>query len=101
MRLIDADALFPVTLTDGGYWCKEVYYKSDIDNAPTIDAAPVVHGYWIGYETSAYGGTSDDGDVRWIPKKFFRCSECRKGSAVQSAFCPSCGARMDAEEAQQ
>ncbi len=36
MRLIDADALIPVTLTDGGYWTKEVYYKTDVDAAPTI-----------------------------------------------------------------
>ena len=36
MRLIDADAFIPVTLTDGGYWTKEVYYKTDVDAAPTI-----------------------------------------------------------------
>lgn len=40
MRLIDADALVPTTLTDGAYWTKEVYYKSDIDAAPTIYPTP-------------------------------------------------------------
>lgn len=36
MRLIDTDKLVPVTLTDGEYWTKEVYYKTDIDAAPTV-----------------------------------------------------------------
>lgn len=40
MRLIDADKLVAVTLTDGGYWTKEVYYKADIDAAPTVYPLP-------------------------------------------------------------
>lgn len=40
MRLIDADKLVAVTLTDGGYWTKEVYYKADIDAAPTVYPPP-------------------------------------------------------------
>lgn len=42
MRLIDAAVLPVVTLTDGGYWMKDVVYKSDVDVAPTIDAVEVV-----------------------------------------------------------
>lgn len=42
MRLIDADALLFTTLTDGGYWTKDVVYKQDINEAPTIDAVPVI-----------------------------------------------------------
>lgn len=37
MRLIDANALLFTTLTDGGHWSKDVVYKADIANAPTID----------------------------------------------------------------
>lgn len=53
--------------------------KHMIDNAPTVDAVPVVHGYWIANNI---------------------CSVCRegiKGWAIQSGykFCPNCGAKMD------
>ena len=41
-RLIDADALPVTTLTDGGYWTKDVVYKRDIDEAPTVEAVEVV-----------------------------------------------------------
>lgn len=41
-RLIDANALPITTLTDGGYWTKDVVYKQDIDKAPTVDAVPVI-----------------------------------------------------------
>lgn len=41
-RLIDANELPITTLTDGGYWAKDVIYKSDVDAAPTVDAVEVV-----------------------------------------------------------
>ena len=90
--LIDRNALLK--------WSKEFYpeekqFQSAIMNAPTVDAVPVRHGRWIGYETSSYNGIDDNGEVKWIPKKFFRCSICRKGTAVRSEFCPNCGAKMD------
>ena len=68
---------------------------SEVETAPTVDAAPVVHGEWIGYETSSYNGNDEYEEPRWIPKKFFRCSICRKGTAVRHNFCPNCGAKMD------
>ena len=46
MRLIDADALEPheqlEPMGNGQYEYVEVVYKDDIDDAPTIDAVPVV-----------------------------------------------------------
>jgi len=51
-------------------------------------------GSWIGYETSAYGGSTESGEVKWIPKKFYRCSKCRKGTAVRTPYCPYCGQKM-------
>ena len=46
MRLIDADALKPhdqlEPMGNGKYEYVEVVYKNDIDDAPTIDAVPVV-----------------------------------------------------------
>lgn len=41
-RLIYANELPVTTLTDGGYWTKDVVYKTDIDTAPTVDAVEVV-----------------------------------------------------------
>lgn len=73
----------------------QVVDVGDIEDAPAVDAAPVVHGEWIGYETSSYNGNDEYGEPRWIPKKFFRCSVCRKGTAVRHNFCPNCGAKMD------
>ena len=49
----------------------------DIDNAPTVDAEPVRHGYWI------------DG---WI------CSECGEAFNTNGEawnYCPNCGAMMN------
>lgn len=37
MRLIDANALPFTTLTDGGYWTRDVVYKADIASATTVD----------------------------------------------------------------
>lgn len=70
-----------------------------IQQAPAADVVEVRHGKWIEYETSSYAGTDDFGEPKWVPKKFFRCSICRKGTAVRSHFCPNCGARMDKEDA--
>lgn len=46
MRLIDADILKPheqlEPMGNGRYEYVEVVYKDDIDDAPTIDAVPVV-----------------------------------------------------------
>ena len=46
MRMIDADALEPheqlEPMGNGQYEYVEVVYKDDIDDAPTIDAVPVV-----------------------------------------------------------
>ena len=55
--------------------------ESILAGMPAVDAAPVVHGEY--------------GEPRWIPKKFFRCSVCRKGTAVRHNFCPNCGAKMN------
>ena len=90
-RLIDADAL-----VEKEYWHSEhpsvddlfaegvdAVDVSDIDNAPTIEAEPVRHGYWM------CGDYYDIGDV---------CSECDWDSGMVNPtlrYCPNCGAKMD------
>ena len=94
MRLIDADALLNEL---GDIWKIPKDWDGDIDetcetafdvieNAPTVEAIPVVHGEWkIGSKP--------------------RCSVCGKSalreydlndwlSYVPSNFCPNCGADM-------
>lgn len=58
----------------------------DINNAPTVDAVPVKHGYW----KHSFGG-------------FVECSNCGDSPLldgerkyVESEYCPCCGAKMDA-----
>lgn len=50
---------------------------------------------WIAYETSSYGGYDENGDVKWMPRKFYRCGKCRKGTAVKTPYCPYCGRKMN------
>ena len=55
-----------------------------VDNAPTADVAPVVHGRW---EQDDYG--------------FYCCSKCYyewDESEYKTPFCPNCGAKMDLED---
>lgn len=91
-RLIDADALDYLTHREcvghGEYYDMEIVTKVRIDNAPTIDAEPVMHGKWIEH---------DDGTV------LCECSECNEKYLLYEEhilgrnFCPNCGAKMDKE----
>lgn len=68
----------------------EIVFHS-VDDAPAIDAVPVVHGEWI-HSVAVQGTTS--GGVTYYHG--YTCSVCgglmgRKGDA----YCYNCGARMD------
>ena len=83
MRLIDANELgshkFPLTpLRYHAGWNDAI--DAVIENAPTIDAVPVVHGRWL-----VDGATGIN-----------FCSECNT-DAVEAGtpFCPECGAKME------
>ena len=58
-----------------------------IADAPTIDAEPVRHGRWVHDINNMYG-----------------CSECGARETMSPKklknYCPSCGAKMDLEEAE-
>lgn len=91
VRLIDANAIFPndsitVWSFDGEETARGILKA--IDNAPTIDAVPVVHARWV--HEQRYG---DSGGWVW------RCSACRRESitCIISAmkYCHACGAKMD------
>ena len=113
MRLIDADALERVMDLSPDDWAKGRTIKRLIDDAPTIDAVPVVHGHVVWRNRFMGGfvpgvtitdnmgekhtGTLDTTHYELVPY----CSDCGKELGVSSlAYCPNCGARMDAEEDQ-
>ena len=102
-RLIDANALpnykCQVTATIGdrkGPAEMRFVFWQDIEKAHTIDAVPVVHGRWVkanGMMPPEYHGRKC-------------CSVCDAfalsdfyGRERLSDFCPNCGAKMDAKEA--
>lgn len=63
------------------------YFRPFIQELPTIDAVPVVHGQWLRE------------NIR--PKSYLRvCSMCKKtayfcGEGCRYKYCPNCGAKMD------
>ena len=94
MRLIDADAL--KRYATGGVTSVGLLTLAEIDNAPTVDAAPVVHGWWKGYIHSALVRWKD-GEPVWADRNVYRCSRCDFGTIAKHNYCPRCGAKMDLE----
>ena len=96
MRPIDADALYEIVNERAEQLIREYsiydHYThgfSDvldyIEDAPTIDAVPVVHGKWkyIYYRSDVIGR---------------KCSICSGICGKDWNFCPNCGAKMDLED---
>ena len=62
--------------------------REAIDNAPTLDYAPVVHGEWI--ECPTY----DEDGYYFVD---YKCSECKRFVPIKEPYC-HCGAKMDGKE---
>ena len=96
VRLIDANALYREVKTECNPYGKPTIGFDDgkkvlklIDAAPTIEAEPVRHGWWINAHKV------NDGD-------FKKCSECSCyieetyfANDYNVRYCPNCGAKMD------
>ena len=67
-----------------------------LDSIPAADVAPVVHGRWIGIDSSFWKPTHSS-DIP-VFRKTYRCSECRRRTAIAENYCPNCGAKMGKEE---
>ena len=67
----------------------QVVDVGDIENAPVVDAAPVVHGRWGEYESFPLTPS-----LNGCP-----CSVCKThfspSSIIIMKYCPNCGAKMD------
>ena len=86
MRLIDADKIqwksYP---NDYGETNDDYVEKCDIDNMPTVDAVPVVHGRWRPGRFNLETGNYEE-----------QCTRCRNFSKeCGKPYCPHCGAMMD------
>lgn len=92
-RLIDADALRESWFDWNPYEIIEANtVLESIDQTPTVDAVPVVHGRWKRSEDD-YCGVN-----------IIKCSICRKEWCFECGddvfdlnyhYCPNCGAKMD------
>ena len=100
MRLIDADALKASIEEKDRYnlggECR-IIVCGVLDDAPTIDAKPVVHAHWI-EKTDWYFG---------IGQIHCTCSNCgytvdykpdSRGDVRGGKFCDDCGAKMDLKD---
>nr|DAI51866.1 MAG TPA: hydrogenase/urease nickel incorporation protein [Bacteriophage sp.] len=77
-----------------------VYYtKEDVIQCvkaiPAADVIPVVHGQWIGIDSSFWKPTHSS-DIP-VFRKTYRCSECGRRTAIAENYCPNCGAYMMGE----
>ena len=84
-RLIDANELHPENYMQSGVALKDAFNM--IQDAPTIEAAHVVHAHWIVPKELLYCYDSH----------VYECSNCGKKSDKLFEFCPHCGAKMDEE----
>lgn len=99
MRLIDADKLEYRVMTECNPFGKPtlefesgIKVMGMIEDAPTIDAVPVVHGEWIHTHTQ---------NSYWT--ECYKCSVCGEEDELMFGngainYCPNCGARMDGKE---
>lgn len=80
MKLIDADKLPHYN----GYSYSALEIAHEVENAPAVDAVPVVHGHWIECPLKRY------------PKEHIDvCSVCNGKALAKYNYCPNCGAKMD------
>jgi rubrerythrin len=89
MRLIDADKLLQYYQKNhAAYYHSVTSIHRLIQQQPTVDAAPVVHGKWKLLKNNSQSN-------------FYMCSNCSYmvfSEWFLTDYCPSCGAKMDGGE---
>ena len=102
-RLIDAEKLNAVLqnqaehLTENGDAVLAaclIVCQETVERQPTIEAAPVVHGYWREYNRSALVSWKN-GEPVWVDRVVYYCDGCSFGTIIKHNYCPRCGQKMD------
>ena len=83
MALIEQTAAIAKVAPDEYYHSNEV--KAMLEELPTIDAAPVVHGRWD-FATDYTSRCTNCCEIQWIDHD------------KEPRYCPNCGAQMDGGE---
>lgn len=96
---VELERLFNAQIEQGATDAFDAFDDA-LQDALTIDAAPVVHGRWA--ETDWVEMESGGHELIKTPKAALRCSNCRncfkKELLWKTNFCPNCGAKMDGGE---
>ena len=99
-RLIDADLL----LEDNTWewfddWGNYTLAGQAIADAPTADAAPVVHAEWTRQsqnpDVMQLFHEQGIGKGMGVNSIFWTCSECKSWGTPAHNYCQNCGAKMD------
>ena len=81
-------ALCKEIIGDGDYYNGKDDMQDEIRDMvsrfPAADVAPVRHGRWLPFHSTAAG------DIQY-------CSDCEIGCTWKPNYCPNCGAKMDLE----
>ena len=93
-KLIYADDLKKALIELGFF---PAIVKNAIEKAPEVDAELVRHARWKAFETGIYRLDKDGLCVNYVPKKYYRCTFCGKGTVVKTEYC-TCGAKMDKKD---
>ena len=98
MRMIDADEIkirLPFTLPPYNMMLLRNSIRQGIQDTPTVDAEPVIHGFWDVYK---WRGDKEE------PNTEMTCSVCgitffspNDFNADEFHYCPNCGRKMDEE----
>ena len=97
-RLIDANALLTTPWVLPNRMTRETAlecFKNIVKEQPTIDAVEVVHGRWVGVDSTYWRWYHDE--AKAIERTTYRCSECARKSIIKTNYCPNCGAKMDGD----
>ena len=76
-------------------WDADINYF--ICNAPSVEAVPVVHASWRGYNAENKDFLMDNGEPIFIVCSECACTVINNGSYVWN-YCPDCGAKMDGKK---